>query len=233
MAGKKKRKQKETAGQKWIVFYSDKYARRAKHMRQEEIEKALKMIANPPKYKNAFDCGAAGYIKNLKSCKETGVITNAENTLLLDTEKIAEEEKYDGYYAIVTNELDGKDEHIIDAYRGLWRIEESFKVTNSALGARPVYLSNLNHINAHFLVCFIALLIARIAERRLGCKYTIAKITETLRNVSCSHIDQNHWLFDYANDVTDDMNAVFGTDFGRKIMTLKEIRKNLGRAKRG
>jgi hypothetical protein len=233
MIGKKKLKQKETVEQKWVAFYSDKYARRAKHKRQEAIEKALKMIAEPSKYKSTFDYGAAGYIENLKIDKETGVITNVEDTLRLDTEKIAEEEKCDGYYAIVTSELDDKDEHIIDAYRGLWRIEESFKVTKSVLGARPVYLSNLNHINAHFLICFIALLIARISELKLGCKYTIAKITETLRNVSCSHIDQNHWLFDYADDVTDDMNAVFGTDFGRKIMTLKEIRKNLGRVKRG
>jgi transposase len=231
--GKKKLKQKETVEQKWVVFYSDKYARRAKHKRQEAIEKALRMIAEPAKYKSTFDYGAAGYIENLKIDKETGVITNTYDTLLLNKEKIAEEEKYDGYYAIITSELDDSDEHIIDAYRGLWRIEESFKVTKSVLGARPVYLSNLNHINAHFLICFIALLIGRIAELRLGGKYTIAKITETLRSVSCSHIDQNHWLFDYTDEVTDDMNAVFGTDFGRKIMTLKEIKKNLSSAKRG
>jgi transposase len=231
--GNKRTKKKEKIEQKWVVFYSEKYAVRARYKRQEAIEKALKMIENPAKYRRTFDYGAAGYIENLKIDKDTGEITNIKDTLLLDKEKIADEEKYDGYYAIITSELDDSDEHIIDSYRGLWRIEESFKVTKSVLGSRPVYLRTHSHINAHFLTCFISLLIARLVEIRLGGKYTIAKITETLRNVSCSHIDQNHWLFDYADNVTDDMNAAFGTDFGRKVMTLKEIKKNLGSAKIG
>jgi hypothetical protein len=78
-----------------------------------------------------------------------------------------------------------------------------------------------------------ALLIARIAELRLGGKYTIAGIVETLRKVECSNIDQNLWLFDFADEVTDDINVSFGADFGLKAMALKNIRKNLGLAKRG
>jgi hypothetical protein len=96
-----------------------------------------------------------------------------------------------------------------------------------------VYLRTQEHINAHFLTCFIALLIARIAELRLGGKYTIAKITETLRKVECSNIDRNLWLFDHIDDAAEDMNAAFGTDFGLKVMSLGDIRKNLGLAKRG
>jgi transposase len=231
-SGKKNKKKNVPIEQKWVVFYSEKYAARAKHKREEAIAKAIKMIENPAKYRSTFDYGAAGYIENIKIDKETGEISNVDDTLILDKAKIAEEEKYDGYYAIVTSELDDPDEHIIDTYRGLWRIEESFKVTKSTLGARPVYLRTEAHINAHFLICFIALLIARIVELRLGGKYTIAKIVETLRKVECSNIDQNLWLFDHTDEVTDDMNAAFGTDFGLKTMTLKNIRKNLGLAKR-
>jgi len=229
--GKKKYKKKETVEQKWIVYYSDKYAVRAKHKREEAIEKALKMIENPAKYRRTFDYGAVGYIENLKIDKETGEIKNFEDSLILNTKKIKEEEIYDGYYAIVTSELDDPDEHIIKMYRELWRIEESFKVTKSVLEARPVYLHTIEHINAHFLICFVSLLVARIVEIRLGGKYTIAKITDSLRNVACSHIDQNLWLFDFADEVTDDCNAAFGADFGRKVMTLKEIKNNLGHAK--
>jgi transposase len=230
--GEKKTKKDVSVEQKQIVFYSEKYAARAKHKREEAIAKAADMINNPSKYRRSFDYGAAGYVENLKIDKATGEILNVGDALALDKEKIAEEEKYDGYYALVTSELDDSDEHIVNTYRGLWRIEESFKVTKSVLGARPVYLRTGEHIGAHFLVCFIALLIARIVETRLGNKHTIAKITETLRKVECSRIDRNLWLFDFADEVTDEMNAVFGTDFGRKIMTLGEIRKQLGAAKR-
>jgi transposase len=233
LKGGKKRKKNVPVTQKWVVFYSEKYAVRAKHKREEAIAKALELIKNPAKYRNSFDYGAAGYIENIRIDKETGEISNADDTLILNKEKIAEEEKYDGYYAIVTSELDDPDEHIIDTYRGLWRIEGSFKVTKGTLEARPVYLRADAHINAHFLICFIALLIARVTELRLGGKYTVAKIVETLRKVECSNIDQNLWLFDYSDDVTDDMNAAFGTDFGLKVMTLKQIGKNLGSAKRG
>ena len=230
--GKRNVKKTETVEQKWIVHYSEKYAVRAKYKREEAVAKALEMIKNPSKYKQTFDYGAAGYIQNLKIDKDTGEIINVDDTLILDEEKIKEEEKFDGYYAIVTSELDDPDDHIIDMYHGLWRIEESFKVTKSVLEARPVYLRTKEHINAHFLVCFIALLISRIVEMRLGGKYTIETIVETLRKISASNIDQNLWLFDFADEVTDSMNIVFGTDFGRKIMNLKEIKKNIGETKK-
>jgi transposase len=230
--GKYKKKKKFIIEQKWIVFYSEKYATRAKHKREEAIEKAVKMIKNPAKYRQTFDYGAAGYIENLKVDKETGEIANIDEILVLDQNKIEEESQYDGYYAIVTSELDDRDENIVELYRGLWRIEDSFKVSKSVLGTRPIYLRNDNHINAHFLVCFVSLLIARIVERKLNDKYTIEKITEALRNVACSHLDQNLWLFDYADEVTDDLNIYFNTDFGRKVMTLQQIKENLAHSKK-
>jgi transposase len=230
--GKKKKKKTEKVEQKWVVYYSKKYADRSKHKRQEAIEKALKMIKNPAKYQRTYDYGAAGYIINLKVDKETGEIININDTLILDTQKIEDEEKLDGYNAIFTSELDDTDEHIIEMYHGLWEIEESFKITKSILGTRPIHLSTEEHINAHFLTCFISLLIARIVEMRLDGKYTIERITETLRKVACSHLVQNIWLFDFVDELTAAMNITFGTDFGKKIMTLKEIKKNLGEAKK-
>jgi transposase len=230
--GKKRKKKRMAVEQKWIVLYSEKYAARSKHKREEAIEKALKMIQNPAKYRSTYDYGAAGYIENLKIDKDTGEILNIEDTLILNQQKIEEEVKYDGYYAIITSELDDADEHIVEIYHGLWRIEESFKITKSVLGTRPIYLKNEAHINAHFLICFISLLIARIVERRLGGKYTIDKITETLRNVGCSHLDQNIWLFDYADNMTDEINSVFGTNFGKKAMTMQEIKSSFAQTKK-
>jgi transposase len=229
--GKKKQKKKIEVEQKWVVCYSEKYAARAKYKREEAIAKALKMINNPSQYRRSFDYGAAGYIRNLKVDKETGEIMNIEDILHLDYEKIEEEKLFDGYYAVITSELDETDEHILKMYRGLWRIEDSFKVTKSVLGTRPIYLRTKEQINAHFLTCFISLLIARLVEERLDGKYNIARIAETLRKVECSRIDQNIWLFDYADEVTDAMNDSFGTNIGRKVMSLKEIKNSLANTK--
>lgn len=230
--GKRKSKKKISVDQKQVVFYSEKYAKRSKRKREELLAKAADLIANPSKYRKSTTYGAAGYVKNLEFDKETGEILETSKLRSLDIEKIQEEEKYDGYYAIVTSELDETDSNIINAYRGLWRIEESFKITKSTLDARPVYLSRKDHINAHFLTCFIALTIARLTEIRLENKYPFSRIVETLRAVSCSHLDQNHYVFDYADGITDDINRVFNLNIGSKFMTLGEIRKNLGMAKK-
>jgi transposase len=230
-AYKKARKVNIPIEQKQIVFYSEKYATRAKYKRAESVEKAKKLIENPAKYRRSLDYGAVGYIQNIEIDAETGELKNLDTKLILDTDKIHDEEKYDGYYAIVTSELDQPDESIVESYRGLWQIEESFKVTKSVLNARPIFLSIKEHINAHFLICFVALLIARIVEKKLGGKYTIEKIVETLKKVECSWLEQNIWHFDFANEVTDEMNKVFGTNFGKKYMTLGEIKKFLGSVK--
>ena len=230
--GKRKIKKTERLEQKWLAIYSEKYAIRVKRKRAEAVAKALDMISNPAKYRQAVDHGAAGYIRNLKVDKSTGEILNIDDTLLLDTDKIADEERFDGYYAIITSELDEADESILNMYHGLWRIEESFKVTKSTLEARPIFLQTKEHINAHFLICFISLLIARIVELRLKGKYSIAAITDTIRKIAATNIDQNVWLFDHADELTDDLNVAFDTNFGLKHMTLRDIKASIASSKR-
>jgi len=231
-ANGKNKKKKVRIDQKQVVFYSRKYAERAKKQREAVIAKAVDLIANPSKYQKATSHGAAGYVTNLEFDKNTGEILDTGKKLFLDEERIKEEEQLDGYYAIVSSELDESDDRIIEIYRGLWRIEESFKITKSNLDARPVYLTRRDHINAHFLICFIALVIARIVEIRLNNKYSIEKILNSLRSVSCSHMDANHYLFDYADEVTDDINDIFNLNIGQKIMTLGEIKKTFGMIKK-
>jgi len=228
----KNKKKKIRIDQKQVVFYSRKYAQRAKKQREATIAKAVDLITNPSKYQKATSHGAASYVGNIEFDKKTGEVLNTGKKLFLDKEKIKQEEQLDGYYAIVSSELDELDEKIIEIYRGLWRIEESFKITKSNLDARPIFLTKEDHINVHFLICFISLVIARIVENRLKNKYTIEKILNSLRSVSCSHIDTNHYLFDYVDEVTEDINNVFNLNIGKKIMTLGEIKKNFGKVKK-
>jgi thiol-disulfide isomerase/thioredoxin len=225
------KKRKIQLDQKQVVFYSKKYAIRAKRKRAEVLLKAADLIANPSKYKRTTAQGAAGYISGIAFDKKTGEVLDTGQALLINEEKIREEEKMDGYYAIVTSEMDEPDDKIIDMYRGLWRIEESFKITKSVLEARPVYVYKPEHINAHFLSCFISLTLARLVELKLGGNFPISRIVESLREVSCSHLDANHYLFNYADDVTDALNTIFDVGFGKKFMSLGEIKKYFAHAK--
>jgi len=192
----------------------------------------MDIIKSPSKYSRATSYGAAGYIKNIAFDKETGEILSPQKLLELDLEKLHEEEALDGYYAIVTSEYKESDDHIIDIYRGLWRIEESFRVTKSDLEARPVFVSREDHINAHFLTCFIALIIARIIELKLDHKYSIGRILESLAKSECTHMKQNYCLFDYFDEILQDIESTFQLDFSKRVRTLGEIKKILASTKK-
>ncbi len=227
-SGKKKKK---TIDVKQVVFYSEKYAKKARHERAKAIDKAKKIMTSPSSYNRATTHGAAGYIKNLTFVKETGEIADA-NALTLNEQKIKDQEALDGYYVLVTSEYEKSASEIIEIYRGLWKIEESFKVTKSDLESRPVFVSTDEHIKAHFLTCFIALVIARILEYKLNGKYSITKIINSLKKCSCTNVDQNYYLFDYYDEILQDIGVAINIDFSTKIRTLQQIKKNISETKK-
>lgn len=223
---------KKNVDEKQVIFWSADYAKRAKAERQPAIEKAKELIGNVQKFNKKNCYGAAKYIKHLVFDSKTGEIIVAKSQLCIDEEKIAEEEKYDGYYAIVTSEMDKSDDEIIDIYRGLWRIEETFKITKSELDARPVYVSRKDHIEAHFLTCYIALVLGRVLQHKLDKKYSVGKIFETLANCNCSNFQENYYLFDYYDSILSDIGIVTNIDFSLKNRTLQDIKKILGTTKK-
>ena len=207
-------KKKLFVDQRQIVFYSEKYAVRSKAKREAVIKKAQMIIDNPSAYTKATSHGAMKYIKNIEIDKETGEFKPAKGTPYFDMEKLHEEEKYDGYYAIVTNIFDegknkGKfpDEKIIEIYRGLWRIEDSFKITKEELEARPVHLTREERIRAHFLTCYLSLVIIRLLQKEMGYRYSPALLIEAMNSISCSNEAENLFLFDCRSDITDDLGA--------------------------
>lgn len=227
-------KKKVVAHEKQVVFYSKKYAEKAKADRAGALQKAKDLIKNPHKYDRATSQGAAKYVKNIAFNAKTGeILEDAKKHLLFDEEKLRQEEELDGYYAIVTSEYREPDERIIEIYRGLWKIEESFKITKSDFESRPVYLSTREHIEAHFLTCFVSLVIARILEYRLTRKYSVMAILESLGKASCSHIQENYYLFNYYDDLLADIGTDLGIDFTSKYMSLGQIKKFLAEVKKG
>ncbi|MEG1848789.1 MAG: IS1634 family transposase [Lachnospiraceae bacterium] len=226
------KKLKKTVDEKQVVFWSEKYAKRAKSDRAAALAKAADLAKNPGSYRRATSYGAAKYVKKVDYDKDTGEILTASSILEIDEAKLLEEEALDGYYVLLTSEMDETDDKIIDMYRGLWRIEESFKVTKSELEARPVYVWTRDHIEAHFLTCFISLTIARILETKLEGKYSIGKLLTALSKANCTLIQQNYYLFDYYDDVLKDIGKGLDLDFSKRIRTLGEIKKVLADTKK-
>ena len=228
-SGKKIKKQVD---EKQIVFWSEKYAKRAKAEREATLAKAKDLAANPGSYTRATSYGAAKYIKKVDYDKDTGEILTASSILDIDEDLIREEEALDGYYMLLTSEMDTPDDKIIDMYRGLWRIEESFKITKSELEARPVYVWTREHIEAHFLTCFVALTISRILEMKLEHKYSTERIIDSLSRAECSLLQQNYYVFDYYDEVLKDIGNVTNIDFSKRIRTLGEIKQVIADSKK-
>ena len=226
------KKLKKTVHEKQVVFWSEKYAKRAKADRAAALSKAQDLAKNPGSYTRATSYGAAKYVKKIDYDKESGEILTASSILEINEEKLRQEEALDGYYVLLTSEMDKKDDEIIEIYRGLWRIEESFKVTKSELEARPVFVWTREHIEAHFLTCFVALTIARILEMKLERKYSIGNLLDSLSNAQCSQLQQNYYIFDYYDEVLKDIGNIMNIDFSKRIRTLGEIKKVLADTKK-
>lgn len=228
-SGKKKTK---TVYEKQVVFWSKKYFDKARAERDEVVKKAMDLIKNPMKYTRATSYGAAAYVTNIEFDKKTGKVLESKKIPAFKSDKLAEDEKYDGYYSIVTSELDMSDDEIINTYRGLWEIEETFKITKSDLKTRPVYVRIDEHIDAHFLTCFIALVIIRIIQKKTNREYSTTALIECLREISCSLEDVNLYIFKYRSEISDAIGEAFGIDFTRKRLQLGEIKKILGETKK-
>lgn len=223
---KDKRTVQYTIYQKQMVYYSKKYADRQKHERDLAIEKAKDLIENPGKYTQATSYGCTKYINNIRFDEETGSVPNGLE-LSLKIDKIKEEEKYDGYYSIVTSEKHLSDKEIRDIYKGLWKIEESFKITKSELETRPVFVWTDESIESHFLSCFVSLVIVRLLEQKIERKYSNAYIIDSLKNYTSTKVEHDIYLQDFRNDVIKDLEKIFNIDLSKKYLSLSKIRKIL------
>ena len=221
-----KKKQSITVDQKQMVYYSQKYADKQKRDRQMVIDKAKDLIKNPGAYTKATSYGAAGYINNIKFDKETGNISNATE-LSLNEDKINEDEKYDGYYSIVTSEEHLTDLELRNIYKGLSKIEETFKITKSEFNARPINVRLEEHIDAHFLICFIGLVIIRILQKEINNKYSIKNLLEKMKNFKCTHETGNLYKFIGYKQEIQYLNRKFELNLDMKYNTREEIKKIL------
>lgn len=176
--------QKEMRTRKVLLSWSQAEAEMTRRKREEKLKKAARSVKN-----NAYSIkkGVDEYTKEYIIDKKTGeVLENTKKLRNVDLEKAEKDALYDGYFCIITSELDYDEQKIRNVYGGLWRIEQSFRIMKSDLYARPVYVSTNEHIRAHFLICFVALLIIRIIQHRMGAKALSAeRISRALSTATC------------------------------------------------
>lgn len=212
-----------TIEQQLIVSYSIKYRDYLRSIRNGQIERAKKMVENgntactkkrqndPKRFIRTDHATADGEVADRSaSYIDQGVIEN--------------EEQYDGFYAVCTNLEDGP-ESIIHVNRRRWEIEECFRIMKTDFEARPVYVKRQERIVAHFITCFIALIVYRYLEKKLGERYTIDQIISTLREMDFMKYEGKGYQPVYTRtELTDALHEAFSFCTSKQIVPIKKMK---------
>ena len=172
-----------------IVTYSPKYKAYQQKIRERQVERAMKMIQGPGKCRRGKNQNDPARFIHKTSVTPDGEIAD-QALYALDEERIREEAMYDGFYAVVTN-LEDDPSEIIKINKRRWEIEENFRIMKSDFEARPVYVQRDDRIKAHFLTCYISLLVYRLLEKKLGEEFTCNQILETLREMNMTLLSKD------------------------------------------
>ena len=218
------RRRKVMVPVKEVAFWSRDFFERSRRERAKVVEKTRAALARGD-MSGAVSRSSAKYAKDRPVVKETGEA--ASHNWVLDEERIAADAAMDGYYCIISSEQEWSEGEIIEAYRGLARIEDSFRVLKSTMDARPVYVWTRKHIEAHFLVCYVALTIMRLMQldvgRATGTRPSDAAVAEALSGMVGHRLDRNVYFFDYRSDLTDALCDAVGIDLSREAMTKSQM----------
>ncbi len=246
------RKQKVTINERQIVFWSKKYQERTRY----EREKALQKAAAYGSCENNH--GGNKYFKKVVVNKIDGeVIEHKDYVRILDEDLLSNDEALDGYYLICTNVvglgqqerpftkrsrfLDDNmfqlnkvvtDQDIIEMYRGLWRIEESFRITKSWLKARPVFVHTEASIEAHFLTCFVGLLLLRILELKTDHTIEVNRMVESMRKATLVKADSNLLISSYCDNVLERIGSALDLDLTKMRYTKTEMDRLLAKTRK-
>ena len=222
---------KQIIEQKLIVSYSIKYRDFMRRVREGQIERAKRMVDSGEKTINKKKQNdPKRFIKTDHATKDGEVADQAIS--YIDESVIAEEEKYDGFYAVCTN-LDDSVSSIVKANKRRWEIEECFRIMKTDFEARPVYLNRQDRILAHFITCFIALIVYRYLEKKLGNKYTIDQILPVLREMDFMKYEGKGYQPVYTRTgLTDALHEAFGFCTSKQIVPVAKMRNIISQTKK-
>lgn len=215
-----------------IITYSPKYKAYQQKIRSRQIERALKMMQSPGKCRRGKNQNDPARFIQKTSITSDGEIAD-KSIYELNEERICEEAMYDGFYAVVTN-LEDNPAEIIKINKQRWEIEENFRIMKSDFEARPVYVQRDDRIKAHFLTCYISLLVYRLLEKKLEERFTCDQILETLRGMNMTLLSkESGYIPSYKRTkLTDSLHSTFGFRTDLEFISKASMRKIISKTKR-
>ena len=211
-------------GQLMIVTYSPSYALYQKGIRQAQLERARMMVSSgsvKKQHRNQND--PARFVK-VTSITSDGEVA-AKKVYEIDDGLIEKEAAFDGFYAVCTNLVDDSTKDILSVSEGRWKIEESFRILKTDFESRPVYVRREDRIRAHFLTCYLALLVFRLLEKKVGNGFTSAQIIKALRDYNLLKVNGVGYIPEYKRTLlTDRLHEVFGFRTDTQIVPTKKMR---------
>jgi len=209
--------------QRLVITYSPKYALYQKTLRDKQVERAQKMLDSGSTKKNRKNPNDPARFIGATAATKEGAAANIHH--YLDENKITEESRYDGLYAVCTDLLDDEVVDILKISEGRWQIEECFRILKTDFSARPVYLQDENRIKAHFLICFLALLSYRILEKKLDHKYTCEEILDTLKTINFAEVQEHGFIPLYKRSkLTDALHDACGFRTDYQFITKSQMK---------
>ena len=200
--------------QRLIITYSPKYAKYQKTIRNEQVERAEKMLHSGKTKKERRNPNDPARFIGKTAVTEDGEIAKIENKAL-----------YDGMYAVTTDLLDDDVKDILKVSEGRWEIEECFRIMKTDFEARPIYLQEDMRIKAHFLICFLALVIYRYLEKGLGNTYTCETILDKLKTMNFADVQEQGFMPLYTRDkLTDALHQVCGFETDFQLITKSQMK---------
>ena len=220
---------------RYIVTFSFKYRDYLSYVRDRQIDRARALLesgrANTGRKKSPND--AKRFIRT-EYCTEDGELAQVKN-FSLNQEMIEQEARFDGFYCICTD-LEGPAAEIIRLNSGRWVVENDFRITKTDMDARPVYLKRDDRIKAHFLTCFLALLIYKYLEKKInrgGMHFTTREILGTLRDMNFLSVDGEGYIPAYERtDLTNHLHGSAGFRTDTQIVTKKKMRSIIASTKK-
>lgn len=213
--------------EKVLITWSKKYADRERIRREGALEYASH-LTNAELFRRTSKKGGKKYLELHYLDKETGEVKPYSPLITIDQKQADFDAQFDGVNVLVTSEIEMSDEEMLDAYKELAKIEDCFRVTKTELESRPVYVWTENHIQAHFLTCFIALVHLRLLQHQIGWKMSPERVVNALNSAKASRLQDNYYRLQESPDMQR-LNKLLGIEWTKGFVKFEEL-KNYAKA---